>query len=318
MACECLKSVVDKPIMGQKFRLKLVDSSYRVGLHTSWKGSFLNTVNDGNPTKVRQVYLHDRYSIFDVQEVNSKDKEEAVKIMDERCSNIYIHCPKSMNLARADGDRFLNSCMAIVKKQTDIIRGMPGGCVLHIGNGKRGGTIATDSRHINELNLQRNNHNRVDSTLFLENAAGQGNDLGRSWEELRHLFEGIDSPGVGLCLDTQHLFAGGMCDFANHESVVKLFDQVEAISPKIKPLFHLNDSKRKFDARVDRHESITNGFVWGGKELRNNQYVRRDEGLRSLLARCKEKSIDLVLETKTALADLKFITNNYCSKDPAL
>src|SRR5690606_22896129 len=143
-------------------------------------------------------------------------------------------------------------------------------------------------------------HSRVPFHLLLEIAAGQGSELGRSWEEIRHLYEALDYTRVGLCVDTQHAFASGMCSFQTHEDVVKLFDAANGIAPKGISMIHLNDSTKPFGSQVDRHASLRNGYIWS----------ESDEGLKSLIKISKSYGMDLVSETDDPVSD-SILVNNY-------
>jgi deoxyribonuclease-4 len=69
---------------------------------------------------------------------------------------------------------------------------------------------------------------------------------------------------VGVCIDTCHIFSAGY-DIRSENGCEKTFSEFDAIVgiEKIK-VFHLNDSMREFNSRVDRHYHIGKGFI--GKE----------------------------------------------------
>jgi endonuclease IV len=134
--------------------------------------------------------------------------------------------------------------------------------------------------------------------LLLETAAGQGTELGKSWEELRHLYEALDKSSVGICVDTQHAYAAGMSPLSDHESVVSLFDTASDICSSGISLIHLNDSARAYSSRVDRHAPLTRGYIWN----------REREGLLSLVCLSRDMALDLVLETGE-IADLSTVAS---------
>jgi deoxyribonuclease-4 len=118
-------------------------------------------------------------------------------------------------------------------------------------------------------------------------------------EEIRKLYEAVDYSRVGLCIDTQHAFASGLCDFQSHESVVKLYDESYAVIRKGISLIHLNDSKKPFGSCVDRHEILKQGYIWN----------QSDVGLKALLRMAKDVGTDIISETSDPMADVAMIEN---------
>eukprot|EP00475_Leptophrys_vorax_P003802 TRINITY_DN1221_c0_g1_i1.p1 TRINITY_DN1221_c0_g1~~TRINITY_DN1221_c0_g1_i1.p1 ORF type:complete len:322 (-),score=80.50 TRINITY_DN1221_c0_g1_i1:758-1723(-) len=96
----------------------------------------------------------------------------------------------------------------------------------------------------------------------LENTAGQGNTMGRTFQHLAGIIEHVeDKSKVGVCLDTAHLFASGY-DIQTQEKltqVVNEFDQVVGL--KYLRAMHLNDSKVGLGAKRDLHENIGKGKI---------------------------------------------------------
>jgi len=104
-----------------------------------------------------------------------------------------------------------------------------------------------------------------DVTPVLENTAGGGTTLGRTWEELREIVEGSSfGERLGVCVDTCHSLAAGY-DFLSperYEGFVRHIDAVLGLG-RLKA-FHLNDSKQGLGSHADRHEHIGKGKI--GKE----------------------------------------------------
>ncbi|MEM7167879.1 MAG: deoxyribonuclease IV [Planctomycetota bacterium] len=98
--------------------------------------------------------------------------------------------------------------------------------------------------------------------ILLENTAGQGTTLGRSFEELAAMLHGIDAPErVGVCLDTCHLYAAGY-DIRTRAGYDATMAQLEAaVGADQVRLWHLNDSKGKLGSHLDRHEHIGQGEI---------------------------------------------------------
>lgn len=80
------------------------------------------------------------------------------------------------------------------------------------------------------------------TTVLLETMAGKGSEMGKTFEELRAIIDGVDCPEkLGVCLDTCHVSDGGYDIETNLDGVLDEFDRVIGLD-RLKAL-HLNDSK---------------------------------------------------------------------------
>jgi deoxyribonuclease-4 len=97
-------------------------------------------------------------------------------------------------------------------------------------------------------------------TAVIENTAGQGTNLGYRFEHLRHIIDRVeDKSRVGVCIDTCHSFTAGY-DISDAEGFRKVFEEFDRIVGfKYLRGMHLNDSKKAFGTRVDRHDSLHKG-----------------------------------------------------------
>lgn len=98
--------------------------------------------------------------------------------------------------------------------------------------------------------------------LLLETTAGCGTALGGTFAELAAIIEAI--PGslrerVGVCVDTQHVWAAGYDIVEAYDDVWRRFDDTIGLARL--GMMHLNDSKTPFDSRRDRHELIGFGYL---------------------------------------------------------
>lgn len=96
----------------------------------------------------------------------------------------------------------------------------------------------------------------------IENTAGQGTNLGFKFEQIKYIIDRVeDQSRVGVCIDTCHSFSGGY-DLSSTESCAAVFKEFdEIIGFDYLCGMHLNDSKKPFDSRVDRHESLGDGTI---------------------------------------------------------
>ena len=99
-------------------------------------------------------------------------------------------------------------------------------------------------------------------TAVIENTAGQGTNLGHTFEQLRVIIDNVeDKSRVGVCIDTCHAFTAGY-DVKSPEGFKETFEKFdEIIGFQYLKGMHLNDSKKEFATRVDRHDNIGKGFL---------------------------------------------------------
>ena len=99
-------------------------------------------------------------------------------------------------------------------------------------------------------------------TAVIENTAGQGTNLGHTFEQLRMIIDNVeDKSRVGVCIDTCHAFTSGY-DVKSAEGFNNTFQKFdEVVGFKYLKGMHLNDSKKEFGTRVDRHDNIGIGFI---------------------------------------------------------
>lgn len=98
------------------------------------------------------------------------------------------------------------------------------------------------------------------TTVLLETMAGKGSEIGRSFEELRAIMDGVQlKEHLGVCLDTCHIYDAGYDIVNNLDGVIAEFDRVIGLD-KLKAI-HINDSKNPFESHKDRHEKIGDGSI---------------------------------------------------------
>ncbi len=103
-------------------------------------------------------------------------------------------------------------------------------------------------------------------TAVIENTAGQGTNLGYTFEQIAAIIEQVeDKSRVGVCIDTAHTLASGY-EIRTAEGFADTFRRFEeVIGFHYLRGIHLNDSKKELSTRVDRHDSVGKGVM--GMEL---------------------------------------------------
>jgi len=100
----------------------------------------------------------------------------------------------------------------------------------------------------------------------IENTAGQGTNMGHTFEQIRTIIDHVeDKSRVGVCIDTCHAFTAGyeLNTLEGYSLTWKKFGEI--IGFEFLKGMHINDSKKEYASRVDRHDSIGKGFI--GNEL---------------------------------------------------
>ena len=176
----------------------------------------------------------------------------------------FCHATYLINLATDQAD-LLERSQACLAANLAVATGMgASGLVLHVGSHKGSGFDQCVPQVIDALLGVLEAQPEPACPILLENAAGTGGTVGRSFEELATL---LDAAGngyarqLGVCLDTQHLWASGIsyASVEEADAVVASFDAIIGLE-RLRCL-HLNDSKVELGANRDRHENIGDGTI---------------------------------------------------------
>lgn len=99
-------------------------------------------------------------------------------------------------------------------------------------------------------------------TAVIENTAGQGSNVGFSFQHLAHIISKVDDKNrVGICIDTCHTYSAGY-DLKTEDGYEKTFEEFDnEVGFKYLRAIHLNDTKKELGSRVDRHDSIGKGLL---------------------------------------------------------
>ncbi len=119
----------------------------------------------------------------------------------------------------------------------------------------------------------------------IENTAGQGSNLGCTFEQLAHIIDKVeDKSRVGVCIDTCHAYTSGY-DMVSEEAYNRTWDDFDrVVGMKYLCGMHLNDTMKALGSRVDRHAPLFTGHL--------------DEGFwRRLMNDPRMNDMPLILET---------------------
>lgn len=204
---------------------------------------------------------------------------EAYKLMKENnivLEKVIVHAPYIVNLANFNNFDFSVSFLIneVERCSTLGIKYL----VLHPGSAVNCSREEAINNISKGLNLILDNDYNV--TILLETMAGKGNEVGKTFEELKAIIDKIKyQDKIGVCIDTCHLNDAGY-DMSNFDEVLDNFDKVIGIN-KI-GCIHVNDSKNEISSHKDRHENIGFGTI-GFDNLIKIIYNERLESIPKIL-----------------------------------
>lgn len=187
----------------------------------------------------------------DVKAFLEKAKEIGIEV-------ILAHAPYTINCASADENirKFAKETLEDDLRRMEytpnnLYNFHPGS---HVGQGVEVGT-----KYIIDI-LNQVLKPEQTTTVLLETMAGKGSEIGRNFEEIQAIINGINlKDKIGVCLDTCHIHEAGYDIINNLDGVLEEFDKVIGLE-KLKAI-HINDSKNPIEAHKDRHEKIGEGYI---------------------------------------------------------
>ncbi|MGC2484967.1 MAG: deoxyribonuclease IV [Acidimicrobiales bacterium] len=182
-------------------------------------------------------------------------------------TDTFCHATYLINLATADRDLYDKSVACLIHNLS-VARGIgSSGLVLHVGS-HQGAGFDTVVRQIADaferafVEADPSPEGVAECPILIENAAGADGPVGRTLEEIHMMIEACNNDDrLGLCIDTQHLWASGF-DYSSEAGAGRLVQEIE-MSVGINRLrcFHLNDSKIELGGNRDRHANIGEGTI---------------------------------------------------------
>jgi deoxyribonuclease-4 len=255
----------------------------RFGFHISIAGGFSKIVERANVRGCETIQFFSRnprgwkYSPLNIKEVGVF----RASIQSSTLFPIFLHMPYLPNIASLRSKFYKRSIHSIA---TDLQRAERLGAhylILHIGHRMESSedeALEAVSQGINQAFGKVKNS----IMLLMENTAGQGTEIGFTFDQIKKILEGVDDPQrMGVCIDTAHTFEAGY-DISNKdglERTLENFDKVVGL--KKLQLLHLNDSKTPLGSRKDRHWHIGQGMIGleGFRNLVNHPLLRHLPGI---------------------------------------
>lgn len=168
-----------------------------------------------------------------------------------------VHAPYIINLANTVKPETYE--LAVTFLRTELERTIAMGShvlILHPGSHVDAGVEAGTAQIIKGLNEVLTPD--LDCVIALETMAGKGSEIGRSFEELAAIYDGVAyNDKLRVCFDTCHTHDAGYDVVNDFDGVIGEFDRI--IGKDQIAVFHINDSKNVRGAHKDRHENLGKG-----------------------------------------------------------
>jgi deoxyribonuclease-4 len=219
-------------------------------------------------------------------------------------TNVVAHDSYLINLASPDDAAWEKSIAAL---QYELERcdqlGIPF-LVSHPGAHMGTGVDVGTARVAQAINIIHEQLPDGSCSLTIETTAGQGSTLGRTFDEIAQIIDGVDDKSrISVCFDTCHVFAAGY-DIRTEETyaaTMTAFDEIIGIDRL--QVFHLNDSAKDYGSFRDRHAHIGEGTI-GPDAFRFLLQDERLQGRPGILETPKDDDVTEDLMNLTTLRGL--------------
>ncbi len=225
-----------------------------------------------------------------INEFKTKLNSSGIKIT-------VVHDSYLINLCSLKDELLEKSRAAFLDELTRCeLLGIP---YLNFHPGAHGGAGEKDGIKLiaESLNIVHEKTQDYKTSSMIEVTAGQGSAVGYKFEHIRKIIDLVEQKErMSVCIDTAHIFAAGY-DIRTpdaYQKTMKEFDIIIGLE-KLK-CFHMNDSKKEFASRVDRHEHIGKGFIGL-------------DGFRNIMNDKKLESVPKILETPKGKEQLEDVEN---------
>lgn len=234
-----------------------------IGSHVGMKGKemFLGSVKEA------LSYGANTFMVYTGAPQNTRRKkieelrvEEGRELMKENGMETFVvHAPYIINLANTVKPETFQLAVDFLKIEIERTAAMGSSILVlhpgsHVGAGADEG-IAQIIRGLDQV-LEEDTPVRI----ALETMAGKGSEIGRNFEEIARIYDGVRHPDkLRVCFDTCHVSDSGLDVKENFDAVMDSFNQI--IGKDQISVFHINDSKNPMGAAKDRHENLGFGEI---------------------------------------------------------
>ncbi len=200
-----------------------------------------------------------------VEELNIEAAREYMR--ENGIETFVVHAPYIINLANTVKPETFEIAVEFLEIELERTEAMGAELlVLHPGSHVGAGEDAGIAQIIKGIDLvmeklvEKKGTTDLPVKVALETMAGKGTELGRTFEELKRIYDGVKYPqNLRVCFDTCHVNDAGYDIVNDYEGVMRHFNEVIGLDQIA--VFHINDSKNPLGAHKDRHENLGKGEI---------------------------------------------------------
>ncbi len=185
---------------------------------------------------------------------------EAQELMQKHgISQFVVHAPYIINLANSLKPETFELAVDFLKIEIERTHAMGSNLlVLHPGSHVEAGVDVGISQIVKGLNMVLTADTPV--YIALETMAGKGSEIGRTFEELKQIYDGVEHPEkLRICMDTCHLSDAGYPVATDFDGILAEFDHILGLDQLA--VIHINDTKNEQGAHKDRHANLGDGHI---------------------------------------------------------
>ena len=235
----------------------------KIGSHVSMSGKnmFLNSVREAAGYEANTFMLYtgapQNTRRKPVEELNIDAGWEAMH--QYGMEEFVVHAPYIINLANTVKPETFQLAVDFLTPEVQRTAAMKSQILIlhpgaHVGAGVEAGT-AQIIKGLNEVLAESDG-----CYIALETMAGKGSEIGRTFEELAAIYDGVCHPErLRVCFDTCHTHDAGYDIINDFDGVIEQFDRI--LGKDQIAVFHINDSKNPCGAHKDRHANIGQGEI---------------------------------------------------------
>ncbi|RMG52501.1 MAG: deoxyribonuclease IV [Acidobacteria bacterium] len=235
----------------------------RIGVHTSIAGALVNAIHRAERLNCQTVQIFSRNPRGWIARPLSPADVKAFCRARDRAGiwPLIIHGVYLINLAAPDPLIREKSIVAFREEIKRALRLKADFLVIHPGSAKNGSPEEGIARCIRSVKKAVRRLKLRNLTILIENTAGQGGQIGCTFEQVAAILDGLDGLPIGCCLDTAHTFAAGY-DIATPRGCHRTLSLIAAtIGLETLHVIHANDTRVPLGGAVDRHWHIGRGHI---------------------------------------------------------
>lgn len=235
----------------------------KIGSHVSMSGKKMLLASSEEATS----YGANTFMIYTGAPQNTRRKpieelniEAGLQHMQENgIVDIVVHAPYIINIGNSVKKETFELGVNFLKSEIDRTEALGAKQIVlhpgaHVGEGVDKG-LAKIIEGLNEVLDPEQ-----DVQIALETMAGKGSEIGRTFDELARIIDGVThNEKLSICMDTCHIHDAGYPIVEDFDGVLNEFDKIIGLD-RLK-VVHINDSKNVQGAAKDRHENIGFGHI---------------------------------------------------------